>query len=496
MSAPFVSTAPNKILTALVGGAGVLFVAQLILGTAFYFAACVLIALLVAIFTCRRIGLDTIGGVLIAAFAVRYLLFSQIIKTAYGQPGDSNLAAPETTIAVLLVGIVSMCLAALVVARMLGDRQLIIFRQAPENLSRVRDISFLIGFGVLVVTRSGDASNTQFGGLVGFAKQLTNLGYFAIMVETYRVLVLTDGRRTLSTYLLVMLAALSIIGIAFNSKTGIIQPYLAYLLASIIYRRTITPRQLVVTVVGVLVFVAFVYPIVHILRAYTERGGITAELGMVVGLLTDALASPRFFNDLWEMMKSTPDNSLYAQGLNYLGSRDDLLSRFLLIANTDTIVNAVNVDGPYGPDLIRAGLDTAMPYFVAPNKLQVSTGDIVTWYYGLRTWGEVGYPANGLLADCYAALGWLGVAVIPFIIQIAFLTFVQSAGRHATGNLIGAFFLLINFHPFCEANIQQFITNILRGTPQYMIAIVGMFLIVDFFKPRRARLARAESPGH
>ena len=491
---PFSHTAtlprPVVILTVVAIG---LFAAQLLLGTELYFAAGVLAALLIVVFTCQCIGFATVGGVLIAAFAVRYLVFAQVVKTAYGQPGHTNLAAPETTIAVILVGTISMCLAALVVSRVLGERTIIRFQTSPDTLAWVRDFSFVIGIAVVLTSRAG--GDGQFGGALGIAKQLTNLGYFAIMVETFRVLTLTGGKRSLSPYLIGMIAIFTLLGFSQNSKTGIALPYFAYLLAAIGHRGAMSRRQIVATVIGGMLFAGLIYPMVHILRALTERVGISAEFGLAFELLSDALAGPDFFNDLWSMMDSAPDESVYAQGLNYLGARDHLVGRFLLIANTDTIVNAVNADGIYGPALIRAGLDSAKPHFISPDKLQGSTGDVVTWYYGLRTWGEVGYPANGLLADCYAALGWLGVAVLPFCLHAALLTLLQLPGRRAGGNLVGIFLVLINIQPFCEANIQQTVTSILRGMPQYIVAIVGLFLLVDFIGARRGRAARAAAPG-
>jgi hypothetical protein len=140
-----------------------------------------------------------------------------------------------------------------------------------------------------------------------------------------------------------------------------------------------------------------------------------------------------------------------------------------------------------------AGIDSALPHFIRPNKMQNSMGDVVTWYYGLRSWGYVGYPANGLLADCYAALGWMGVIVVPFVLQLLLLAQLQLAGRQVAGNLVGAFLLLLNFHIFGEANIQQYITNIIRGVPQYFVLIIALYYLSDLIQSRRERPERRMS---
>lgn len=481
----------------LAGAATPLLIAQLLIGTAPYFAVAVYVSLLVVILTLRVIGFATIAGVLIGYFAFRYLVLSQVFKTLYGQPGQTNLAAPETTIFVLLVGITAMCAAAVVVSVLQRDRKVISLDFSPSTLTHVRNICFAIGFIILLSTggmSSSESGEAQYGGLVGVIKQFSSLSYFAVMAETWRTLKRTDGKVSVSPSLVFMLAALSFVGLTVNSKFGVAQPFIAYLLASVAFRRRISRRQIAVSAFGAVLFIGAVYPIIHILRAYNDRADITMELSSMAEFVSESLADPSFIFRQWDQLKATPDDTVYAQGLYYLGSSDDLLGRFLLIANTDTIVSAVNHDGPYGMGLVLAGIDSSIPHFLSPDKLQNSTGDIVTWYYGLRRWGMIGYPANGLLADCYAALGWAGVVIIPFVLLVLLLGQLQLAGQRIAGNLLGAFLLLINLHSFGEANIQQYITTILRGLPQYLFAIVASTYFVNALLGRHRVRATRPTP--
>lgn len=488
ITTPPTSTRSFSLVAILISAATALFLIQLAIGTTFYFSALIYTSFLVSILTLRIIGFTSIAGILLSFFVLRYLVFSQVIKTLYGQPGHTNLAAPETTVAVLLVGLISMCAAAIIVSRLIGEKQFVSFNPEPSTLVHVRNICF--GMGILTVllassfsfSESGDA---QYGGIVGIAKQVSSISYFAVMAETWRVLMLTNGRRSLSRYLPIMLGILFVIGIASNSKTAILFPFMAYLLASIAYRRGISKQQLALVAAGVVGFTLVIYPLIHVMRGISERSGSLIELSTISEFVTKSISNPNYFYDQWDSLKAVPDDSVYAQGLHYLGSSDELLSRFLLIANTDIIVNAVNNDGMYGPGLIIAGINSSIPHFITPNKQQGSMGDVVTWYYGLRTWGLVGYPANGLFADCYAALGWLGVVIIPFSILIFYFSELQLTGTRFAGNLVGAFFVLITLNSFVEANIQQFISTVVRGLPQYFFLILAIFYSVDILLGRR-----------
>src|SRR5271169_5878747 len=84
------------VVECLLAGAILLLVCQLLMGTSIYFAAGVFLTLLMVIFTWRLVGFGSIAGLLIAVIAFNFLVVSQIAKTIYGQPGETNISAPET----------------------------------------------------------------------------------------------------------------------------------------------------------------------------------------------------------------------------------------------------------------------------------------------------------------------------------------------------------------------------------------------------------------
>lgn len=473
-------------LLVLLSAVAALLLGQLLVGTSAYFALCVGASLVIVVLTLQRIGYSSIAGVFIAYMAFRYLVFSQIIKTLYGQSGDSNLADPNTTVTVLLIGTMSICLAAVIVAQILGRRQLLLIDPSPEVLVYVRNLSFVVGFVIFaVVLRMGEAEtgDAEVGGIVGVARQFLNIAYLSILAETWRILKSSNGQRSISWILCVMLAVLLFIGILTNSKKAIADPLLMYLIASIAYRRYITRTQTFIALGALVVGILIVYPAVQIMRGERGVGGLSIDA--VSEFVYRTVVDPAALREEWQAYQVEPDISVMAQGLYYLGDFDDLMNRFMLISNTDVVVNAVDESGPFGTGLISDGFALLLPTFIYPDKPRVGPGDQLTWYYGLRVWGLQGSPTIGLFADCYAALQWTGIIIIPFLIMILYFPEVQLSGTRIAGNILGVYFLFRNLHSFGEGGIADFIVAIGRGNTLDLALILGLLYLSEILVVRR-----------
>lgn len=484
--------ATGKWFPILISSATLLLVGQILVGTSIYFACTVYITLVVVLVTLRLIGLSTIAGILIAYLAFRYLVVSQIVKTLLGQPGDSNLGAPDTTITILLIGICSLCAAALLVRLLMGERKFISVSPSPEVLAHVRNISF--GFGglfllVIVVTGTTQSAAGEVGGIRAVASQFANIIFLAVLAETWRVLTISQGKRSISSMLLTMLCLLTIMGFVFNSKKGMADALLMYLIASASYRRHLTRAQVGVVICAFIGGITIAYPSVQMLRSQRGTSSVVS-FQLAEDFFYRVLTEPQSVVAEWESLESTPDLSLYAEGIKYLGSHDALLERFMLIANTDVIVAAVNQDGPYGMKLVTMGLDMMLPTFLDPDKPRDDTGDVLAWHYGLREWGLFGYPTVGMFADSYAALKWAGVTIFPFFIGLIFFIEIQIPGRWIRGNFIGAYFVFEHFHLFGENTIAALDATIIRNVPTDYIFIFAMFYVADLLIDHRLRRAK------
>lgn len=483
------SRAPQNVVPLLLFIAtGILFIGQLILGTSIYFSLGVYLSLIVTIITLSIIGFTSIAGMLIEYCIFRFLIFSQIAKTLYGQPGDSNLMAPDTTISVLLIGTTSICVAAILVSRFLRGSALIQQKVSPEILVHVRDISFVLGIICLAVIEFGSQTESgegSYGGISGLAHQFSGVANLSVLAEAWRVLTVSEGRRSTSFRLYLILGVLTACGIAAGSKTSIAMPFLTYALGCFAFRRSVTKPQILLGA-SIMVFgILILYPLTNLSRNYISVTG--SRVAAVGELLDRILDDPGYLFNEWNVIKSQPilERSLMQQGLYYLGVDDPLLERFLLIANTDVIVNAVNTDGPFGFEaVVGHGFELVLPTFLAPNKTRVDIGDQITWYYGLSTPGVLGFPTIGFFASCYATLEWLGIIVIPLLIMIPLFLEVQLFGAGVFGNVFGVYLLLENFHSFGEMGVESGIQSIFRNIPLDVVVIIILFYVANLLSVR------------
>ncbi|HVB81193.1 MAG TPA: hypothetical protein VNE82_14740 [Candidatus Binataceae bacterium] len=471
---------------ALAAGFVLLLIAQLAVGTSVYFAAGVFVTLMIVVFTWRFLGIGNVAGLLIAVMATNYLVVSQILKTLYGQPGDSNLGAPDTTILVLLVGFSATCAAAILVTTLIGKRRVIAVDPSPTVLLYLRNITLGIGLVFVIYNRiadSGTDGSAQYGGFYAISHQFSGIIALPILAETWRLLMLSKGQRSLSVFNIALMIAIAVFGFISNTKEGTIAPFVLYLATTVAYRCYVTRGQIITAIAGAIVFVFLLYPAVQIMRSDRTATGITAETAteFVETTLSDPLA---FFRRFQQFQAVIPPNDLFTQSLAYLGTYDELTGRFLLIANADVVVNAVNADGPFGIGLWTMGIEQAVPTVLYPDKPRDDTSDIVTWYYGLRDWHVVGSPAIGLFAESYAIAELPGVVFLSFILMAIFFFELELTGTTIVRNFLATFFFFNFLHAFSEQSADGIAFQILRNIPIYYAIILGAVFLADVFAGR------------
>jgi hypothetical protein len=479
----------------LLAAAGIL-LAQILLGTAVEFACGVFAIYLVVILTWKALGFDSIAGVMLGYCTFQFVGMAEVLKVLYLQPGDTNLRSPDVTIGVLLVGMIALCSAALVVSNLLKNRQIIAVDPSPEALATIRNICFGVEVMALLTVRlaggtaEGDAA---VGGIAGVARDFVSVGYFSIAAETWRVLKMTDGRRSTSPALLAMASALVFAGVLFDSKALTAQPAVIYFVVSWAYRRRLTLRQWVTAAIGVAIFASFIYPVVHILRADKTATGISFEA--VTDYLGEIVVDPGKLAEDWAAYKvGTFDPSAfgyaYQDSLNYLGYQDDLLARFTYIANTDGLVDAVDKDGTYGWGLIGESFAAMIPTFVYADKPRYGAGDQLLWFYGMEPYGLVGYPTIGLFATSFATGGWLGVFLIPLVLGTVSFLFFCCGGTRASDSILAAFFLAMFFNVIGGSDVMAQIGFSFRALPEDILFLVMTFYAADWFLGRKRRKVR------
>ncbi|PKU24462.1 hypothetical protein [Telmatospirillum siberiense] len=486
----------GNIVAALIIASMLLFVVQIFDGTSLYFAFMVFVTFVVTILTLSYIGFTSVAGILISFLVFTYLTYSQIAKAILDQPADSNLLSPDITIAVLFVGITSVCMAAAFVSFLLRGRKVISIEPSTDTLGAVRNISFVIGLAVTAVNlyySKSESGDVQYGGLVGITRNFSYIIYLSLVAETWRVLTSTGGQKSMSHSLNLILLVMVFLGFIANSKQGVAAPVLVYFITSMAYRRRMTRTQIISLFAALFIGITFVYPAVNMMRAGRGQGSATGlTAGQVSEFMIRAISDPADFFKQWDEERTYEfDTALFTQGLAYLGRYSETSSRFMLIANTDVIVNSVVTLGPYGWTSVTDGFALLLPTSLYPDKPRIGSADLITWHYGLRTWGLEGFPTIGLFADCFAALEWPGVIFVPFLCSLLFLLEIQLFGVRLSGNFLAVYFTFREFFFFGGGGsvISSMILENIRQIPLEILMIIAIFNIADMLTVRRARLS-------
>lgn len=464
--------------------------AQLYLETPVYFAGGVFGIFLTVILTLRHIGFASIAGILILFQFFCQIGYSQIAKIVAGAPGQSNLQTPVTTIEINLIGTASFCAAAILIHSVLKRHKILAFNPSIERLAYVRNITFPLGMFFLIYAWAFGASDDgerDYGGLVGISNQYSYIVYLAVLAETWRILRVSEGRESLSRMLIFILAVLELRGFMQNSKLTMAAPILMYFAASISYRAYVTRPQLMALGVSACLGVFLVYPMIQVSRSMIGATGLSVEAaGEFLNRMIDNPGS--VFEEFQEMREeNSEDVSDFTAGLGYLGRADDLETRFVMISTTDMIAHAAENQGLYGSGLITEGFESAMPTFLYPDKPRTDTADELVWYYNLRPCCDPAYPTIGYFADSFAALGWLGVVVIPFFCGLVFFLEVQVGGTAIRGNFIGLYLMQKDFFFIGEGgNIAWFVIETIRNIPLDIMAIFAIFYAASSLGKGRA----------
>ena len=148
---------------------GALMLAQLLAGTgAIYTQLVFLFVILSGIAVNLAGGLSRIGGFCIAMMSLKLVIISQVAKSFFGEPGDSRLRMPITTIGVLVVGLASVTAAVMFVR---VRKHLLVTDASLESLRVGAVITFGLGaMSHLGVMGTGvDDGALQVGGQIGRA---------------------------------------------------------------------------------------------------------------------------------------------------------------------------------------------------------------------------------------------------------------------------------------------------------------------------------------
>ncbi|MBN1464713.1 hypothetical protein JXA02_03050 [candidate division KSB1 bacterium] len=437
-------------------------------------------------------GLTDAGSLVGFAFLFNTLFFAILLKTMLGQSLESNLYAPFTSF--LIVFIVSFqVLFALKFAQALPVGKPL-FRPTNELrfLKYLAIVCYALGFLLWALSQlyridPRAQATSQEKGFGGF-DTIYPIFFMGIVAATAFVLISTDNRKSINKWIVVMLATGSFMGLVESRKIILGLTFGYYFFTSLVYRRRLTVKQMVIAIL-LLLFVFFIFgPAVHMYR--NELWFLPFDQRMDY-LINNAgkMTQSEYLIDYFFLVINR-ENALYHY--QYFGQNLLFIDRFATIQHNDIVVESFLNRAEMGAHILGRGFDLILPGFMNPNKSIISLEDQITWELGLRKYGVIGFPTVPLIACSFAATKWIGLVFIPLLVFIMLFLFIKKIGPSIQGNVFAIFFIvpiLLNAHQW---SYSQYIVRLFRIFP---VQIILLFMIVFFYKNVIARRGRDKKPG-
>jgi hypothetical protein len=436
----------------------------------------------------RLTGAYHSAGWLSFFFVFGSVIVALVAKTVFGQPLDSNLAAPMDSFLALAIGSSALLIAIVIALRIPVGKPFFGALSDPRLLRALSHSTFVLGavaWGLNRVFQDPDGSH--FGGIAVF----WNLLLMAVVARTAMLLETHQGRRSLDATLVWILLACFAMGLVDNQKTEVALPILAYFATCLFYRGGATRAQVIGGASGLLIMAAIVAPMIHTFRVlgiqdmpwrqrvtFMERG------------ISELLAS----KDLTRYQKLASGD---VQGYyNYFGdgSGQILLGRYSSIQQMDPIIATASRQGALGGAVVWAAFPRLLPTVVYPDKPREIEGYRILVQLGIIDPEGGKYPTVPLLAQVYAAYGMSAVIVIPFITFLGFLLVLKKLGWHLYRNVFAIFFFCVFIVVYTnQADMATYAETALRTFPLLGSLLWVLIHIHGLLAMPRARLRESRS---
>jgi hypothetical protein len=395
-----------------------LFVVQQLEGTALYFSiGCVLFVLIATLAFNTAGGLTRASGAYVFFYSVLVVVIGLCYKAYLGEPADSNLHDPHTTIEVYVGGITAM-LAAVVVSRRTSRRTGLL-----QNIMKDSDM-YRASIGCMVLGIGGPSLIAMLGpsgAWLGTAfTQLNQLTPLAIILGVMYEIRRSGGTRSMN--LPVLLAGLYffvIYGIVGFSKQGMLTPLACWFVPVCALRFRLSALQVFSCLV--LVFVIFQYLVPY--SQYGRRFATTHQtISQRLVIAEELLEHPEDTRQDFEK-----EEGGYA---GYFNTQQGFWDRLQFISVDDSLIDITDQGKVFGWSPITASFLNAVPHVFWPDKPDLNFGNIYAHEIGgLSEEDTTTGISFSPTAEAYHMGKWIGVLVAaPLLWFLLFFVFDSLFG--------------------------------------------------------------------
>lgn len=387
------------------------------------------------------LAFNTAGGLMYpsGAFIFFNALFSlglgTIVKTALGEPLDSNLIVPAETMLVYLVGMVFMAIAVFLSTRLRSRKGLL---QDVQVGAKVDQIS--IGCVLIALWTPHFLPDAVQGTFSQFNLAFV---YLAIVLPVYQTTKDTDGRSSFNLYALIAWAYLTgYYGLFAFSKQGIFAPSAAWIVSALAAGYRTSFRQL--AILGTAGFMASL-----LLTPYSQIGrnyrGEADPGSIAVNLLMHPFETRALYNE------QSKESYSSGYGYHWFDEPMGLVDRLSTVPIDDALIFSTDHFRTGSPDALWSYVLNIVPKYLYPNKPTLTWGNVYGHDIGLVGEGDnstgISFTAY---ADGYHTAGWLGDSVILSAMFFVMFVVCDSVAGSLAKSQWGLVYLLYFTHAGAE----------------------------------------------
>ncbi len=397
--------------------AAALFAVQQFEGTPLYFSASSVAFLLIATLAFNTAGgLARTAGIYVFFYSMMDVVIGLFYKAYLGEPADSNLLDPHTTILAFLGSITSM-FAAVIVSRRFARRPGVLQNILIDaNMYRASVGCIVFGIaGGFIISLLGSGGNA----LLSAFTQLDQLIPLGIIVGVMHEIRRSGGTR--STNMTIALAAgfyFLYWGLLGYSKQGMLEPVVCWALPVCVMRYRLSRLQVVLGLCGV--FILFYYLVPYSQYGRNANQDENPTFGQKLQTSIDLLEHPNRTRQKY--LEATAGNVG-----GYYNSPQGFWNRLQFISIDDSLINVTDQGKVVGLGPLKEGLLNTVPHIIWPGKPPPRYGgNYYTHEINNQPFDE-GDTTTGIsfspTAEAYHVAKWVGIFVVAPLIWLVLFIF-------------------------------------------------------------------------
>jgi hypothetical protein len=419
-------------------------------------------ATLLSLLPIAYFGVFNSAAILVGLVGLRYVGFPLFAKLFMGQPLDSYLLDPIGSFGVVLVGVLGYLCAFWTAAKIPIGRPLLERTLDQRILGRISFMAAAVGItaNLAIAFRVGE----EYAGIT-IAEFFTSFLHLALITGIARIIVASNRRKTVDSWVVIILIAELAFGMIANSRMALMETLLCFVVTVSAFEHKIRWRQLGMVFISIVVMMIFITPVFLYVRSFHSH------LPWTTRIVATMEAAANWSDALSNFMQYRDQQDQLGWYLNYYGSPQNVFERVSHINHVDVLKNGADTWRTVGFEDLRLALKRALPRVLSADKaVGFSQG---YWHYS-----SIGIPYPGsfataaLIGTGYAAFSWIGSLLYPLALGLAWLLIIRKMAGWEIRSNIWVVYMLIRVHnQFVEGSSDAYLINILRNLPQDFVVL-------------------------